>query len=141
MKTYQLLDRSFEYDDSLEYFDFYLTDRKPNLATVNWDVLLSRLADGTILWDDATVQFVRELSRWVHEAPRKRFYRNMILEGMQVVCTEYFFEQEGGDKVIDNLENTGKVAVALCVHYGVVPMEPIKNDDPFNPVLASQYNG
>lgn len=141
MKTYQLLDRSFEYDDSLEYFDFYLTDRKPNLVAVNWDVLLSRLADGTILWDDATVQFVRELSRWVHEAPRKRFYRNMILEGMQVVCTEYFFEQEGGDKVIDNLENTGKVAVALCVHYGVVPMEPIKNDDPFNPVLASQYNG
>lgn len=141
MKTYQLLDRSFEYDDSLEYFDFYLTDRKPNLVAVNWDVLLSRLADGTILWDDATVQFVRELSRWAHEAPRKRFYRNMILEGMQVVCTEYFFEQEGGDKVIDNLENTGKVAVALCVHYGVVPMEPIKNDDPFNPVLASQYNG
>lgn len=91
MKTYQLLDRSFEYDDSLEYFDFYLTDRKPNLVAVNWDVLLSRLADGTILWDDATVQFVRELSRWVHEAPRKRFYRNMILEGMQVVCTEYFF--------------------------------------------------
>jgi hypothetical protein len=134
MKTYQLLDRSFEYDDSLEYFDFYLTDRKPNLATVNWDVLLSRLADGTILWDDATVQFVRELSRWVHEAPRKRFYRNMILEGMQVICTEYFFEQEGGDKVIDNLENTGKLAVALCAHYGVAPMEPIKNDDPFNPV-------
>ena len=134
MKTYQLLDRPFEYDDSLEYFDFYLTDRKPNLVAVNWDVLLSRLADGTILWDDATVQFVRELSRWVHEAPRKRFYRNMILEGMQVICTEYFFEQEGGDKVIDNLENTGKLAVALCDHYGVVPMEPIKNDDPFNPV-------
>lgn len=138
MKTYQLLNRSFEYDDSLEYFDFYLIDnRSPNLVEVNWDVLLSRLADGTILWDDATVKFVRLLSRWVHEAPRKRFYRNMILEGMKVICTEYFFEQEGGDKVIDNLENTGKVAVALCNHYGVTPMDPIENDDPFNPVIVN----
>ena len=135
MKIYQIADKPFEFDDSLEYCDFYLVeDRKPNLVGVNWDAFLFGLVEGSFQWDDASIQFVKELSRWVHEAPRKRFYRNMILEGMQVICTEYFFEQEGGDKVIDGLENTGKVAVALCAHYGVEPMGPVKNDDPFNPV-------
>jgi len=138
MKTYQIADKPFEFDDSKKYFDFYLTDRKPNLVEVNWDALLSRLQDGSIQWDEATTQFVKDLTRWVNEAPRKRFYRKMRLDGMTVVSTEYFFEEEGGEEIIDNFENTGKVAVALCQHYGVEPMAPIKHDDPFNPVRLNE---
>jgi len=134
MKTFQIDGKPFEYNEELEYLDFYLTDRQPNLVQVNWPVLLERLQDGSLAWDEATQTFVYEMSRWVNEAPRKRFYRNMILEGMQVICTEYFFEQDGGDKIIDGLENCGVVSAALCRHYGIEPMAPIKNDDSFNPV-------
>jgi hypothetical protein len=136
MKTFQINGKPFEYNEELEYLDFYLEDRKPNLMQVNWPVLLERLENGTLLWDEGMQKFVHDMSRWVNEAPRKRFYRKMKREGMVVICTEYFFEQDGGDKIIDGLENCGVVAAALCRHYGVEPMAPIKNDDPFNPVKA-----
>lgn len=134
MTTYQLADKPFDFNEELEYFDFFLTNREPNLVQVNWGILLEKLQDGSIPWDDATRQFVYDLSRWVNEAPRKRFYRNMRREGMAVISTEYFFEADGGEKVIDALENSGVVAAALCRHYDVEPMQPIKHDDPFNPV-------
>lgn len=58
----------------------------------------------------------------------------MKRDGISVLSTEYFFEQDGGEKIIDGLENCGVVAAALCRHYGVEPMAAIKNDDPINPV-------
>lgn len=134
MRTFQLNGKPFEFNEELEYYDFFLTDRQPNLVVVNWPVLLEKLQSGEILWDEATQKFVFDMSRWVNEAPRKRFYRNMRREGMTVISTEYFFEADGGEKIIDALENCGVVASALCRHYDVEPMKPIKHDDPFNPV-------
>jgi hypothetical protein len=134
MKTFQINGKPFEFNEELQCLDFFLTDRKPNLVEVKWALLLEKLQDGSFQWDEATQTFVHDMSRWVHEAPRKRFYRNMKRDGMVVICTEYFFEEDGGDKIIDGLENCGVVAAALCRHYGVEPMAPIKHDDPFNPV-------
>lgn len=124
MKIYQLSGKPFEFDESLEYFDFYLENQKPQLMSLNWDAFLSKCEEVPPSVD--VLKLIQDLSRWINEAPRKRFYREMKLSGTVVLSSEYFFEEDGGNKIIDGLENTGKVAFALCNHYGIAAMSPIK---------------
>jgi hypothetical protein len=130
MKTYILNERPFSFDETRAYRDFYVQGTEQCLCEVCWEELLRRLESGDASWDAAVARSVLMLSRWVHEAPRKRFYRKLALEGgVAVVSGEQFFIQtEEGDQIIDGLEASGQVAAALCRHYGLEPLEPIRHD-------------
>jgi len=137
MKTFTINGTVIEYDDSVEYYEFFVQDTKPQLLTMMWEKILGQLESGEMAWDE-NKQNLKLLSRWVIEAPRKRFYRKMILEGHTVASTEYFFEQEGGDEFIDGLERTGKIAAEILRAYGEEPVAPIQQDDPTRPTTIDE---
>lgn len=99
-------------DPSKTYLDFYLEDGQPKLVQIDFGKFLKSIEDGTVNTSEVTfVNYMRYLERWTHDAPRKRFYRKARKEGLMVVLSgEYFFEEDGGEEIIDNLENTGKLA-------------------------------
>jgi len=74
------------------------------------EALLLSIEDGSTTFDNNLKQYMNYLVRWVKDAPRKRGYRQLRIDGMQVLSGEYFFDNEGGDVIIDELENTGKFA-------------------------------
>ena len=120
----------FEFDESLTYLDFYLSNKKPNLVELDIIKLVNHFSN-FITENDK--EYLLYLSRWVIEAPRKRMYRNMKLEGHSIISSEYFFEIENGDQIIDQLENTGKLAASILKCYGFNSAAPLKNIDPFTP--------
>jgi hypothetical protein len=130
MRAFKLNGKLVTVDDTLKYADFYLEDGQPTMGEVDWLSMLSDLESGKICWDEDVADTIRMISRWIHQAPRKRFYRNLKREGVMVLSTEYFFEEEGGDKFIDAFENSGHVAAAVLRAYGLEPVGPIKHDDP-----------
>jgi len=142
MKKYQLNGEPFELDESLDCLDFYYTGPIGHCSRINWKKLLVDLQKGTIEWANI-VEEVIVLSRWVHEAPRKRKLRQMAMQGINVVTSEELFECPAGEDIINQLENTGKIASQLCQHYGVPPMPkferhentPIKKEE-----LLAKYN-
>jgi hypothetical protein len=133
MQTYRINGTSIDFDDTLEYSDFFLEAGKPKAVRIDWTFILSGLQDGSIPWDKTAIDEVRLLSRWINEAPRKRFYRDMIRQGVTVASAEYFFEADGGDKFIDALENSGKIAIKVLAAYGVEGVKPINHTDPIAP--------
>lgn len=135
MSIYKLNGTTVEVDDSLECCDYFLIQGRPQLNKISWDKLLLKLESGEMEWDAETQKVVRDLSRWVNEAPRKRQYRDEIIKGSlmgvgALASTENFFPMPGGDKIIDALENTGKIAAMICEAYGVEPMRPLNHPDP-----------
>lgn len=135
MKTYIINGVSVEFDETLRYADYYLYNGTGCLVELLWDRMLEALSRGVLKWDEETSQYTRECSRWVNEAPRKRHYRQMILDGFNVLCTENFFDKEtNGDEIIDWLENCGKIAAKVCRAYGVEPMRPLNHPDPTQPI-------
>lgn len=131
MHTYNINGRQIEFDDTKLYLDFFLMEGDPQLLRVDWKMILEKIEAGELEWDDDLKNFIRPMSRWVHEAPRKRFYRDMQLKGANVMSTEYFFaNNEQGGEWIDALENSGNMAARLCEAFSVEPMRPIKQDDP-----------
>lgn len=123
-----------EFDDTLRYADFYVNteggQRVPEALEINMQGMLEVLQKAEIPWNELKDTF-RLLSRWVHEAPRKRGYRDLALSGIKNLSNEFFFEDwdEGGD-FIDRLENSGRIAVEVLRCYGETPVGPITNDDP-----------
>ena len=132
MKTFVINNRQVEFDETIEYADFWVTGPTftPNLSAVDFDGILVALESGKWKWEEIG-SIIRDLTRWVHEAPRKRHYRELLVSGITVCSTEHFFHDwEEGPKFIDALENTGKIAARLCEVFGVEPMRPILQDDP-----------
>lgn len=134
--------QTFEFDNTLNYLEFSVDNGQPKLVGIAWerifdilqqsDQLLGTLkAEAFLEKMKSTLEFLEEikyLSRWVNDAPRKRFYRDMKRTGVQVLSLEYFFEQDGGDEIVDGLERTGVLAAKVCVIYGVEPMKPIEHN-------------
>lgn len=141
MRVFTINGKTVELDETLEYADFHVEGNKPVAHYVNWEWLLESLESGKIKWDCATVDNLRMLSRWVREAPRKRHFRKMRLEGFTVLSTEFFFEQEGGDKFIDALERSGQMAAKVLAVYGLEPVGPIKQDNPLRPTTTEEILG
>lgn len=141
MKTFTINGKTVELDETLEYADFWVEGNKPVGVYLDWGALLEPLESGKIKWDCATVDHFRMLSRWVREAPRKRHYRKMKLEGFTVLSTEYFFEQEGGDKFIDALERSGQMAAKVLACFGLESVGPIKQDNPLRPTTTEEILG
>lgn len=110
VKEYQIKDKTIKFDEKKNYLDFYIANGKPTLVSVDLEAMLKEMESGQIQVDENLKGFMEYLQRWKTEAPRKRFYRNLRKEGVAVLSSEVFFDDEGGHKIIDKLENTGKFA-------------------------------
>jgi hypothetical protein len=103
-------EKMIEVDETKKYCEYTTV----GLYEINFINLLKSLESENIKIDEFPA-FLYILTRWINEAPRKRFYRDLQLKNknVQMLSGENFFLEEGGDKIIDNLENTGKLAVYL----------------------------
>lgn len=110
MLTFRIKGQDFPLDDSVTYRDFYLMGGKPNLVEVRWADALADMQSGRLPLSEGLAREVALLDRWVAEAPRKRFYRDLVRGGSAVLSGEEFFPQDGGEEVIAALERTGHVA-------------------------------
>lgn len=110
MQEYKIAGKSVQFDESKTYMDFFIQDGRQRLVETNFGKMLELLQSGKMSVDNKFKDYLVLISRWTKEAPRKRLYRKMRSEGFNVVSSEQFFDGEGGDKVIDGLENTGKLA-------------------------------
>jgi hypothetical protein len=130
MRTFNINGTDIELDEDVEYCDFFVEDGQPKFLQMRMHDILGDLESGKMEWEYALPN-IKLMSRWVNEAPRKRHYRKLKLEGYSVVSSEYFFENyPQGDEFIDALERTGKVAEQILAAYGEEPVPPIQQDDP-----------
>jgi hypothetical protein len=113
MKEYAIAGKKIQLDETKTYLDFYIQNGEPKLVSIDFTQLLENVQKGTIPAGKELNSYLMCLKRWLREAPRKRIYRGLREQGMTVVSGEYFFDGDGGDKIIDNLENTGKLAEYL----------------------------
>lgn len=110
MNNYKIGNKEIEFDSKKEYLDFYIENNKQRLIKIDLGSLLMSIESGKIPLDKRLQDYMTYLQRWTTDAPRKKQYRQMRKEGFKVLSNEQFFDEEGGDKIIDNLENTGKFA-------------------------------
>lgn len=131
MKTYTINQQTFEFDETRKYADFFICRGERRLVEIDWHELLRRLESGDQAWEGVS-RDVLLLSRWVHEAPRKRFYHLLGSDPRVVVASseEFFIGHPQGMAILDALEHTGQVAAALCRHHGLDPLPRIINDMP-----------
>ncbi len=115
MAEYEINGKKIELDTSKTYMDFYKQDGRGHLAKVNLEALLVQIQAGRLPVDDDIKEYMQYLKRWQTDAPRKRALREMKRGGVTVVTTDALFEEDGGEKIIDNLENTG-VFAAYFLH-------------------------
>lgn len=109
-----------EFDETKKYYDFYLVQGQPKLVEIGFEGFLEKLVNGQIAVDNSLKKHMTSLSRWTVEAPRKRNLRKMRMDGIMVLTSDVLFEEEGGEEVIQNLENTGTFAKYFLKEvYGV----------------------
>lgn len=113
MKYFSIRGKSIILEEDKKYLDFYLEETKQIISEIDFDALLGSIEKGDTECDEKFRRFLSHLQRWVVEAPRKRGYRQMRKDGFTVLSDEQFFDEEGGEEIIDNLENTGKLAKYL----------------------------
>lgn len=125
--------KSIEFDETLTYADFHVVEGlKPVFQTYDMTALFSSVESEATPFEP---DFFRYMARWVIEAPRKRFFRKMKLEGAQVMSNEFFFEDcDNGEEMLDWLENAGKLAARVLEAFNVDPPKPITNTNPFEGV-------
>ena len=120
-----------------EHSDYFIQEGKKTLIAVDMVGICTALQTNQIVFDQIKDDLYL-LSRWVFEAPRKRYYRDLILtEKIQVVSLEEFFLTEEGIEIIKGLEKCGHTATAILKAYNVEPMTNIDNSGP-NLVPAEQ---
>lgn len=138
MKYFKINNKKVEFDETKTYLDFFLVHGKKGIYEVKFDGMLSELESGKISLDENLKKELYLLRRWTKEAPRKRFYRELKLKGMNVVSGEEFFVFDKGEEIINNLENTGKFAdyfICTMFEYKEEEIEtPAEEDAPSIPV-------
>jgi len=107
MAEYNINNKKIELDADKTYLDFYRANGQGNLVEINLEGMLGAIQSGELLVDDDLRKHMQYLQRWEIDAPRKRALRKMKLSGMHVLTSDELFENEDGEKIIDNLENTG----------------------------------
>jgi len=116
MKSYTIKGKTVQLDENQRYLD-YTSDG--GLSVVYFPRLLEALENGSLSIDTPGKfeDWLKPRTRWVNEAPRKRFYRKLMVESKGLVVIgggeNYFADDPDGDKIIDDLEATGKLAVYL----------------------------
>lgn len=112
MKSFTINGVVFEYDDTLEYMDFWVDNEGGHLVDMRWDVMLSMLAEGKVKLEELDEPLIL-MDRWIRDVPRKRFYRGLIKQGAHVMSDEFWFNEEtdeDAEKIFQGLENTGNLA-------------------------------
>jgi hypothetical protein len=112
MKVHVIKDVPFEFDETIEYYDFFIEANQPRLVSVDFDVMLGDFALGQRNVVDFREMFIL-LDRWLRDVPRKKFYRNMVKNGAVVCSNEYWFDDlpdEQAEEIFTRLENSGKLA-------------------------------
>ena len=110
MAKYEINGQKIELDTNKVYLDFYWQGREANLIQINLEEVLGAIQSGEIPFDDNLKGYMQYLQRWETDAPRKRSLREMSRRGIMVGTADALFEQDGGEEIIDNLENTGVFA-------------------------------
>lgn len=105
MKEFIIDGKTIQFDDQKEYYDHF----REGTAVIDFGSMLTNLERGE-LDISGLKEWLLPQTRWITEAHRKRFYRTLTMNNPHVVVMsgENFFVEEGGDEIIDNLENTGK---------------------------------
>lgn len=120
MKEYNINNKKIELDTEKTYLDFYWEGNQPQLVNINLEKMLEAFQSQQIPLDEETKDYMAYLSRWKEDAPRKRGKRMLRKQGFTVLTTDYLFEEDGGEEIIDNLENTGVFAAYFLEQvYGV----------------------
>ncbi len=119
MIEFIIANKTIEFDDSKTYFDFFLESGKQKLVKIDFAALLRELAQERMTVDEQLTNYLRYLERWVIDAPRKLGYRKMRKDGFHVLTEEQFFDGDGGEEIIYNLENTGKLAEEIICRLGL----------------------
>lgn len=115
MRTYVIKGKTIQIDEKQRYCN---CDSEA-VYTINFPRLLEGLENGSLSIDTPGKfeDFLKPLTRWINDAPRKRFYRKLMIESKGLVAIgggeNYFVNDPDGDKIIDDLEATGKLAVYL----------------------------
>jgi hypothetical protein len=111
MAKYNINGKEIELDTNKTYFDFYLEGEGHGcLVQVNLEGMLESLESNKMPVDDHLKDYMDYLQRWKTDAPRKRTLREMRKSGITVIITNNLFEEDGGEEIINNLENTGAFA-------------------------------
>ncbi len=120
MAEYVVDGKTIELDNSKTYLDFFRQDRKGQLVEIDLELMLTAIQSGELAVDDSLKEHMKYLKRWEIDAPRKRNLREMRRSGVTVATTDALFEQDGGEEIIDNLENTGVFAAYFLKEvYGI----------------------
>ncbi len=112
MLTFKIGEKIVELDETQEYLDFYREEEGPKLVSLDIVKLLTSLESKEISLSDVKDE-LNHLKRRVIEAPRKKWKRDMRKEWFTVITTDELFEADGGEEIIQKLENTGKIAKQL----------------------------
>lgn len=110
MQSYQIKKAIIQFDETKTYMDFYKQNGQGRLFTLNLESMLDSIQSGNTPLDNYLKNHFIALQRWETEAPLKKNLREMRKKGFSVLTTDDLFEEEGGEKIIDNLQNTGVFA-------------------------------
>src|ERR1035437_4236608 len=100
MKKFKINEKEIELSDKT-FFHFYLKGTDGMLVTINFDTMLTSVQSGKTPVDKMFEEYLHYLSRWVTDAPRKRFNRKCRLDGMIVLTTDELFDtQPDGEQII-----------------------------------------
>ncbi len=107
MLSYQIKKRIIELDETKTYMDFYRVNGAGRLFTIDLERMLSAIQSNQVPLNNYLKDHFTSLQRWETEAPRKRALREGRKRGFIIGTTDELFDEEGGEKIIDNLQNTG----------------------------------
>ena|SRR3989344_4580151 len=111
MADFLIEGKRIELDTSKTYLDFYWHGiQEGQLVQIDLERMVGAIQSGELPVDNCLREHMQYLRRWEKDAPRKRGLREMRRGGMSVLTTDDLFEEEGGEKIIDDLENTGVFA-------------------------------
>lgn len=110
MQSYRIKKAVLQFDETKTYMNFYRQNGQGRLFTIDLERMLGSIQSGIVPVDDSLKDHFTALQRWETEAPRKRALREGRQRGFTILTTDELFEEEGGKKIIDNLENTGVFA-------------------------------
>ncbi len=114
MKEYRINGKVVQFDSTKSYMDFSFmggpAGRRPVTTSIDLEKLLAAIQDGQVPVDSSLREWMTYLTHWKLNAPIKRAKREWRRAGMTVLTTDCLFEEDGGEKIIDALENTGVFA-------------------------------
>lgn len=115
-KKYIVKGKEIEIDTCKNYYDFYILNEEKQLLTLDFEKVVNTINIRDKISVDCIIKELELLTRWITDAPRKRYYRNLRKDGGNVLSTEEFFSSvsdEKAEEMFTGFENSGKMAKLL----------------------------